>query len=130
MAGDKTTPNTSGVRWHSGGGGLGGLGDEVGQDPAEHPVSAVLRRLRGASHARALARSDATPTKNKLTYYYNSGIAGGVPRHLSVSDEESTGDEMSTYSVTKSAARAAQRRRGRDGRGASPIRRRAGPLFA
>ena len=42
--------------------------------------------------ARALARSDATPINKKLTHYYNSGIAGGVSRHLSVSDdEESTG---------------------------------------
>ena len=115
----------AGIRAVGGSGGWGVKSDKTPPNTPSPPFSADS----AVRPARALARSDATPINKKLTYYYNSGIAGGVPRHLSVSDEESTGVEMKTYSVTKSAARAAQRRRGRDGRGSSPIRRRAGVLF-
>ena len=94
MAKDETTPpippNTSAVRWRSGGGGLGDSGGEVGETPPNTP-SPPFSADSAVRPARALARSDATPINKKLTHYYNSGIAGGVPRHLSVSDEESTG---------------------------------------
>ena len=73
MAGDKTTPNTSAVRWHSGAGGLGCLRDKTPPNTPT-PSYSAFSAVRPAC---ALARSDATPTKNKLTYYYNGRGSGG-----------------------------------------------------